>query len=256
MATVHNLLALNDPDPKEMTVVEHLDELRRRLMICIAVVTVGSVIGWFVHAGAFHLLVVPLAPFLATTKHSIGAVLTLTKITDGFVIPLKISIAVGIALGLPVLLYQTWMFVAPAVSLQARRYAVPFVLLGLLLFIMGSVVGYAVFPRVVSFLVYMGNSLEGTQFFLNVSDYVAQFALVIIVFGAVFELPVVLTFLAMVGVVSSRFLRKKRRYAAMLGLIVAMVITPGADPITPFITAAVVYVLYEFSIIMVRLIHR
>jgi sec-independent protein translocase protein TatC len=77
-----------------------------------------------------------------------------------------------------------------------------------------------------------------------------------LIFGAVFELPVVLTFLAMIGAVSSRFLRAKRRYAAMIGLVVAMIITPGADPITPFVTAAVVYLLYEFSIILVRAIHR
>jgi len=94
------------------------------------------------------------------------------------------------------------------------------------------------------------------QFLLTLSDYIAQLALVMLVFGAVFELPVVLTFLALIGVTSSRWLRSKRKYAAMIGLIGAMIITPGADPITPFITGAVVYLLYEFSIISVRLIHR
>ena len=255
MASVlRNFLAINDPDPKEMTIVEHLEELRRRLIICIAVVTVGSFVGWFFKESAFNFLIVPLKPF--TTRHSQPVEFILTKLTDAFVVELKISIAIGVALVLPVLLYQTWMFVAPAIAVQARRYAVPFVLLGIGLFIVGAGVGYAVFPRVVQFLVSQQSSIKQAQFLLTVGDYVSQFALVMLIFGAVFELPVVLTFLAMIGAVSSRFLRAKRRYAGMIGLVVAMIITPGADPITPFITAAVVYLLYEFSIILVRAIHR
>jgi sec-independent protein translocase protein TatC len=255
MASVlRNFLAINDPDPKEMTIVEHLEELRRRLIICIAVVTAGSGVGWFFKEAAFNFLIVPLKPF--TTRHNQPVEFILTKLTDAFVVELKISIAIGVALVLPVLLYQTWMFVAPAIAVQARRYAVPFVLLGIGLFLAGAGVGYAVFPRVVQFLVSQQSSIKQAQFLLTVGDYVSQFALVMLIFGAVFELPVVLTFLAMIGAVSSRFLRAKRRYAGMIGLVVAMIITPGADPITPFVTAAVVYLLYEFSIILVRAIHR
>ncbi|HKO23397.1 MAG TPA: twin-arginine translocase subunit TatC [Chloroflexota bacterium] len=255
MASVlRNFLAINDPDPKEMTIVEHLEELRRRLIICIAVVTAGSFVGWFFRESAFNFLIVPLKPFTTHRNHHVQFILT--KLTDAFVVELKISIAIGIGLVLPVLLYQTWMFVAPAIAVQARRYAVPFVLLGIGLFIVGAGVGYAVFPRVVQFLVSQQHSLPEAQFLLTVGDYVSQFALVMLIFGAVFELPVVLTFLALIGAISSRFLRAKRRHAGMIGLVVAMIITPGADPITPFITAAVVYLLYEFSIILVRAIHR
>ena len=253
-SVVRNFLALNDPDPKEMTIVEHLEELRRRLIICIAVVTAGSFVGWFFRASAFNFLIVPLKPFTTRQNHHVQFILT--KLTDAFVVELRISIAIGVALVLPVLLYQTWMFVAPAIAVQARRYVVPFVVLGIGLFVAGAGVGYAVFPRVVQFLVSQQSSIKQAQFLLTVGDYVSQFALVMLIFGAVFELPVVLTFLALIGAVSSRFLRAKRRYAGMIGLVVAMIITPGADPITPFITAAVVYLLYEFSIILVRAIHR
>ncbi|HKC73115.1 MAG TPA: twin-arginine translocase subunit TatC [Chloroflexota bacterium] len=255
MASVlRSFLSLNDPDPKEMTIVEHLEELRRRLVICIAVVTAGSFVGWFFKESAFNFLTVPLKPFTGGKAHHVEFILT--KLTDAFVVELKISIAIGVALVLPVLLYQTWMFVAPAVAVHARHYVVPFVLLGIGLFIAGAGVGYALFPRVVQFLVSQQSSLRQAQFLLTVGDYVSQFALVMLIFGAVFELPVVLTFLAMIGAVSSRFLRAKRRYAGMIGLVMAMIITPGADPITPFVTAAVVYLLYEFSIILVRAIHR
>lgn len=255
MAKARNFLALNDPDPKEMSVVDHLDELRRRLIVCILTVTIGSVVGWFFAGPVYLRLIAPLMPFFNKPGHE-HVVIVLPQITSGFTLLLKISVAEGIALGLPVLLYEIWMFIAPAVSVQARRYVVPFVLIGIGLFLVGGVVGYFLFPRVVGFLVSVSNPLYGTSFYLAIDAYVMQFALVMLVFGIVFEMPVVLTFLAMVGVTSSRFLRSKRKYAAMIGLISAMIITPGADPFTPFITAAVVYLLYECSIISVRLIHR
>lgn len=260
MARARNFLALNDPDPKEMSVVDHLTELRQRLIVCILTVALFSVVGWFASKFAFNLLVQPLLPY--THGHD-PAKLVFETLTAGFVVKIKISVAIGIAIGLPVLLYETWMFIAPAVTVQSRRYIVPFILLGILLFLVGISVGYFVFPRVVQFLIGQGNSLSGPgpsaqayQFLLQIDQYVAQFALILAIFGAVFELPVVLTFLSMVGLTSSRFLRSKRKYAGMLGLIGAMIITPGADPITPFITAIVIYLLYEFSIVLVRAIHR
>src|SRR5437763_15025332 len=173
-SVVRNFLAINDPDPKEMTIVEHLGELRRRLIICITVVTAGSLVGWFFVNPAFSLLVNPLRPYFPTKNHPNGVELVAGKLTDPFVIELKVAIAIGVALGLPVLLYQLWMFVAPAVAVQARRYAVPFVLLGIGLFVVGATVGYMVFPRVVQFLVSQQHSIPQAQFLLTVGDYVSQ----------------------------------------------------------------------------------
>src|ERR671933_1259636 len=151
MASVlRNFLAINDPDPKEMTIVEHLEELRRRLVVCIVVVMAGSVVGWFFRESAFNFLIVPLKPFTTLKNHHVQFILT--KLTDAFVVELKISIAIGIGLVLPVLLYHSWMFVAPAIAVHARHYVVPFVVLGIGLFIAGAGVGYAGFPRVVQFL--------------------------------------------------------------------------------------------------------
>jgi sec-independent protein translocase protein TatC len=256
MAAPRGLLGLNDPDPKEMTIVEHLGELRRRIIVCIGVIAVGSIAGWFFISPIFHLLVNPLLPYSASVTHPDGIQIILGKLTDAFAIKLKIALASGIALSLPVLLYQTWMFVVPAIAVRARRYAIPFVLIGIVLFACGAIAGYLVFPLVVRFLVGQGHNLDNTRFLLQLGDYVGQFALMLLVFGVVFEMPVVLTFLARIGVVSSRFLRAKRRHAAIFALVAAMIVTPGADPLTPFITAAMIYLLFEFSIIMVRLIHR
>jgi sec-independent protein translocase protein TatC len=256
MAAPRGLLGLNDPDPKEMTVVEHFGELRRRIIVCIGVIAVGSIAGWFFISPIFHLLVNPLLPYSASVTHPDGIQIILGKLTDAFAIKLKIALASGIALSLPVLLYQTWMFVVPAIAVRARRYAIPFVLIGIVLFACGAIAGYLVFPLVVRFLVGQGHNLDNTRFLLQLGDYVGQFALMLLVFGVVCEMPVVLTFLAQIGVVSSRFLRVKRRHAAIFALVAAMIVTPGTDPLTPFITAAMIYLLFEFSIIMVRLIHR
>lgn len=252
MVVLRNVLALHDPDPKSMLLVEHLGELRRRLAICMATVFLGGIAGWWVKSAVFALLVGPIAPYKKEGVH-----LVLARLTDGFIINLKIAVVVGLALGLPVLLYQLWMFVAPAVDVKARRYVVPFVLLGVLLFAAGVSLGYALFPLVVRFLIGQGLGLgSNTQFLLQIGDYVAQFALVLLVFGAVFELPLVITFLAAIGLVSSHTLRTKRSYAFFAGLIAAMIITPGADWITPLVMAGVIYLLYEMSIVMVRLIHH
>ena len=255
MARARNFLALSDPDPKEMSVVDHLDELRHRLIICILTITLGSIVVAFFVIHVFSILVVPLNPYLNRPGQG-HVIITLPSLTAGFTLYLKLAVAEGVVLGLPVLLYQIWMFVAPAVSIHARRYVVPFVVTGITLFLIGGTIGFFIFPRVVGFLVGVGGQFHGTQFILPIDSYVSQFALIVVIFGVVFELPVVLTFLAMIGVTSSRWLRSKRKYAAMIGLISAMVITPGADPFTPFITAAVVYILYEASIISVRLLHR
>jgi sec-independent protein translocase protein TatC len=242
---------LTDPDPREMTLVEHLDELRRRLIICLCAVSIGSIVGWFQVKPVFHLLVVPLQPY----RHA-GVRLVLGRLTDSFTIELKVALAVGIALALPVLLYQTWLFVAPALSVQARRYLAPFVLLGIVLFALGAAAGYAVFPMVVRFLTGQANNLADTQLLLQVADYVTQFALVLVVFGLVFELPLALALLALLGVVTSRSLGRKRGQAAVIGLIAAMIITPGADPLTPLVTATAVYLLYECGILLVRALRR
>jgi sec-independent protein translocase protein TatC len=247
MARFDRVLALNDPDPKEMSVVEHLDELRRRLIVCISVVTVGSVIGWFFKKKVLSLVLAPI-------RHP-GIIASVHTLQEGFSLEIKISVIIGIALCLPVLLYESWMFVAPAVAPRSRHYVVPFVLVGIVMFLIGGLFGYLLFPRLSTFLIAQAEDLGLTPV-LTVGDYVGTFALVIIVFGAVFELPVILNFLALIGVVSSRWLRSKRKFALMIGLVSAMIITPGADPFTPFVTAGIVYLLYEMSIISVRLLHR
>jgi len=247
MATLRNILAFNDPDPKEMSVVDHLDELRQRLIICITVVALGSTVGWFFKEKVITLVLAPI--------RRPGVIASVHTLTEGFTLELKISVLIGLGLGLPVLLYEGWMFVAPAIAPRSRHYAIPFVLTGIVMFLIGCTLGYMIFPRLSAFLIGQSHDLGLTPV-LTVGDYVGMFSLVLAIFGAVFELPVILSFLALIGIVSSRFLRKHRRHAVMISLIAAMLITPGADPFTPFVTASVTYFLYEMSIVSIRLMHR
>jgi sec-independent protein translocase protein TatC len=238
-------------DPKEMTLAEHLEELRGRLIICLCAVGMGTVVGWFQVRPLFHLLVAPLLPYRRA-----GVRLVLGRLTDSFTIELKLALVAGVVLALPVLLYQTWLFVAPALAVPARRYVAQFLVLGVVLFALGASAGYAAFPLVVRFLTGQASNLADTQLLLQVADYVAQFALVLLVFGLIFELPLALALLALLGVVTSRSLCRRRRQAALIGLIVAMIITPGADPLTPLVTGTAIYLLYESGILLVRAMHR
>jgi sec-independent protein translocase protein TatC len=244
-------LALNDPDPKNMTVIEHLEELRKRLFVCIIVTALAAIAGLFFYTPIFNLLTAPLNG--VHTAFGSG-VLTFNTVTGALFLRIKLALMPAAIISVPVWLYELWMFVAPAFDIETRRYAVPFVGLGLVLFLIGAAVGYLVFPRYFGFMV----GIAGPKFLYipDAASYLSTFAILILVFGGVFELPIVLTLLSRVGIVSSSLLRRKRKVSFFLALFAGMIITPGADPITPLIVSVLLMVLYEFSIILIRLGHR
>ncbi len=247
-----SFLALGDPDPKNMTVVEHLEELRRRLLVCVIVSTVAALGSLFLYDFMINLLLDPL-------KHVHGlalgnGTLIVTQITGGLFLRIKLALIPAALISLPVWLYELWMFIAPAFEVETRRLAVPFVGLGMVLFIIGAAIGYLVFPRYFGFLVGIAGS--HVAYLPEANSLLNQFALIVLLFGAVFELPIVLTMLALVNIVSSNLLRRKRKIAFFAALFAGMIITPGADPFTPLIVGVLLIVLYEFSIILIRLRHR
>jgi len=251
MAASRNFLALNDPDPKNMTVIEHLEELRKRLFVCIIVTTVAAVVGLFFYGPIFDLIIGPLK-----SVHNLAfpGDLTFNTITGALFLRIKLALIPAAIISVPVWLYEFWMYVAPAFEIETRRYVVPFVGLGLVLFLLGAGVGYLLFPRYFGFMVGLGG-----PHFLYISDsagYLGQFAILLLVFGSVFELPVVLVLLSRVGIVSSALLRRHRKVSIFIALFAGMIITPGADPVTPTIVAVLLILLYEVSIILIRLGHR
>lgn len=242
------------PDPKYMTFVEHLDELRHRLIVCVSTIAVGSVIGWFFAKRTIGILDAPLQDAYAKAHHGAKLPLYVDTVYGGFTLNLKIAIAIGFMLALPVTIYQVWAFVAPAFGPRANRWAPIVIVTSLALFLAGVVTGYEVIPLAVKFFVgFETNNLRILPF---ASQYVSFVALVLVVFGISFELPVVLVSLAALGITSSTWLWSKRAHFFFGIFIFSTVATPGADPISPLVLGVILYVLYLASVGVTKLLKK
>ncbi|HEX2350517.1 MAG TPA: twin-arginine translocase subunit TatC [Ktedonobacterales bacterium] len=250
---------LGGPEDEEelggvMTLVEHLEELRKRLLVAVIAIAVCSVVTYIFWDPIFGFLLSPLPDISAGAGIMQHGKLVISDPVGGFMIALKVSIAVGIALATPVVLYQIWGFLAPAMTRRERKYAAPFTLLGLGLFVIGLVVGFLVLRYPIDWLVTFGKDR-----FIPLITADAYFTFVtyfLLAFGAVFELPLVLTFLGVLGVINSRMLREKRMYILFALWVLSCFITPGADPISPIIIGVALTGLFELSIILLRVIKK
>jgi sec-independent protein translocase protein TatC len=243
-----------------MTVVEHLDELRRRLIISLAAVGIASVVGFVLYRRIFEWLLNPYRsaiealPARARPPGALGQSLVATSPTEPFLTFIKIGLFTGILLALPVLLYQLWRFITPGLTARERRYAIPFVAISVLLFAGGVVFAFAVAPRGLAFLFSFGG--DSLIPLLTVDRYLSFLIFLILAFGLSFELPVVLLFLAGIRVITSAQLRRWRRYAAIGTAIFAAVATPTQDPYTMLLMWIPLYLLYEGAILVARLMKR
>jgi sec-independent protein translocase protein TatC len=239
-----------------MTLVEHLEELRRRLLIAVVAVVVCSIIGFFFWDRILGFLLLPL-PKIAnglTTTNLHGAQLVAHGIGEGFTVALKLSVAVGLAVASPVILYQVWGFIAPGLTRRERKYAAPFTVLGVALFALGIGVGFVVLRWPVSWLIDFGQNRF--IYLVDANSYFSFVAFFLLAFGIVFEMPLVLTFLALVNVVNSRLLSRKRTYAWFGMWVASCFITPGADPYSPIIIGVAMTALYELSIVLMKIIGK
>jgi sec-independent protein translocase protein TatC len=237
-----------------MTLMEHLEELRKRLIISVIAIAVASVIAFIFWEPILRLLLTPLPTVASALPHNSTQRLAQLQIGGAFTLALKLAIAVGIAVASPVVLYQVWAFIAPGLTRRERKYALPFTLLGVSLFAIGLAVGFVTLRYPISWLIGFGSK----DFFLvlDANAYFTFVAYFLLAFGVVFELPLVLTFLSTVGVVNSRLLRAKRAYILFGLWFLACVITPGADPYSPVIVGVALTVLFELSIILMRIMRR
>ena len=241
-----------------MTLVEHLEELRRRLFYSAIAVAVFSVLGFIFWNPILSFLTAPLPNVVDRIvpggKASGTPRLIETHIGGPFLVSLKIALATGIIIAMPVLLYQLWAFISPALTRRERKYALPFTLLGVVLFVVGLALGYVVLRYPVNWLVNFGSN----QFILlpSADDYLTFVAYFLLIFGLVFELPLVITFLGMLGVINSHMLRAKRVYILFGLWVAATFVTPGADPYSPIIVGAALTVLFELSIILLRILKK
>jgi len=230
-----------------MSLVDHLEELRWRILKSLIAIAVGSVIAFIFREQIVSFLAAPLpqgAEMLTKGK------IVVTGITEGFTVFLLVSIAAGVILALLVLLYQTWAFVAPGLYAHEKRAAVPFIFIGLVLFVVGVTLGYIVLRYPVEWLVTFASNTFVEL--ITADSYFTFVAFFILAFGLVFELPLVLTFMAQVGLVTSETLQKKRASSHIGMLIASTFLTPGADIYSPIILGTAMSFLYELTIVFIR----
>ena len=238
------------PDPKYMTLVEHLTELRRRLIKIVMAVAVGSVGGWFLAPTVIELIDKPVCTSLGPNHCK----LVVDTVYGAFTLNLKIAIILGFIFALPVTVYQLWRFVAPAFGPTANYWGPVWMLSALGLFGAGASTGYFVIPLALNFFSKFGG--EHIEILVFASKYVSFIILILLVFGLSFELPLVLVSLTAAGVTSSAWLATKRLQAFFAIFIFATMFMPGADWVSPLILGGILYVLFELSILVSRLLGK
>jgi sec-independent protein translocase protein TatC len=224
----------------------HLEELRKRLIVCFIAVGIGFVGAYGFKEKLFQVLTAPLVRVMES-----GDTLIFTNLPEAFFTYLKVSFLAGLLVASPVILYQFWMFVAPGLYQRERRVLLPIVFLSTLFFLGGSLFGYfIVFPW--GFQFFLGFATETIRPLPSMREYLSFSAKLLLAFGVVFEMPLVLTAMARLGIVSVDFLKKNRKYAILLFFIGAAILTPP-DVITQIMMALPLMLLYEFSIIGARI---
>ncbi len=241
-----------------MTLVEHLDELRHRLLVSIIAVAVAAVVGWFLYGPVLHLLVKPYCDYVqGLPKHlrpPSGCRLNYFTALEPMIIKLKIVVYTGLVIALPVLLYQLWMFIVPGLTSKERGMAVPFVGASVVLFALGAAFAYLTLPRGLHFLLgFAGSDFVGV---MQGSQFIFFVVLVALAFGISFEFPLLLICLELVGVLSTDQLRRWRRFSILGISLFAAIITPSSDPYTMLALAIPMCVFYEAAIIVGRLMKR
>jgi len=232
-------------EDEKLPFTSHLEELRKRLITCFIAVGVGFVVSFGFKEWLFKILVYPLINVMKQ-----GETLIYTGLPEAFFTYLKVSFLTGLILASPIILYEFWMFVAPGLYKNERRMMTPIVLLSTLFFVGGSLFGYFfVFPW--GFKFFLGFATDTIRPLPSMKEYFGFSAKLLLAFGLVFELPLVLTFLARLGVVSVEFLKKNRKYAILLIFTGAAILTPP-DVITQILMAVPLMALYEISIIGAR----
>jgi len=230
---------------KTMTIMEHLQELRMRLAVGAGAIVLGMIPGWFLFDSVFSILREPIQKL--GPLHYFGPL-------DAFTLQLKISAVTGTMLAMPVLLYQMWAFIAPGLTKKERKHSIPFVLLGLVLFMGGVYTGYRILPLAMGFL--LGFTSDNLQPVLDANKYLSFVGVIVLIFGISFELPLVLVFLCQLDIISSSWLVQKLRYAVFIIFIASMIITPGADPVSPVVLGTIMTGLYLFAIVLAKVIGK
>ena len=232
-------------DEKKLTVLGHLGELRSRLIKCVIAVAITSLISFIFAKQIFNILILPAG----------GIDLIYIEMTEMIGTYMRVSLASGIILAMPYLIYQVVMYVSPALTRKEKKYVYLILPWVTLMFVGGVVFGYFILvPPATKFLITFGSDIATPQ--IKIGNYISIITRLLVAIGLVFELPVLTTFLARIGVISPKWLANKRKLAIIFAFILAAIITPTFDPINQSLVAIPLIILYEMSIWLAKLVHR
>jgi sec-independent protein translocase protein TatC len=224
---------------EEATLVEHLEELRSRIFLCLVFLAVAFGVAYAFHADIVRFLTRPIPP---EKRHS----LTTFGVAEPFLVSFKIALMAALLATIPVLFWQTWSFFAPAMEEHVQRKVVGFVFVSAGLLVAGVAFGYyVVLPAAVHFLTNYDSHLYNIQ--LRASDYYSFVVMVLMAVGIVFELPIFIVALVRIGILSTRTLRRQRRFGYFIVACIAVAL-PGVDPVTTMLEMIPLLVLFEASI--------
>jgi len=249
-----------DPDKKkistpdeQMTLTEHLAELRSRIIRSLLAVILGIILLLAFYDQVLRWMWQPYRD-LCAQKPNLQCDLYFLGPLEGFTTRLSIATYGGIIIALPVILWQIWQFVVPALHAKEKRYAIPFVLSSVFLFLLGGAVAYWTLTPALDFLI--GWSGADVKAAFQISKYVSLFGLMVAAFGITFEFPVLLVFLQLAGVVTPQTLQKHWRYATVIIFVIAAVITPSGDPYSMMALAIPMTLFYIIAIIIGRILQK
>lgn len=242
------------PVPGEMTLLEHLAELRSRLVKVSLAVVVGTIVGYAVFPQLLDILIEPYCAVVERVSATRECNLIILRPLEAFSVRIKVAMLVGLFLGGPVVFWQLWRFIVPGLTDDERRLAAPFVFLSQVLFGLGIAFAWFVLPNALAVL----TSLGGPRIVPNLTaaEYISFILTTSVAFGLVFLLPIVLTFLSLLGVLTAAAMRVARPYAVVAISIVAAAVTPTTDPVTMLLMMAPMVVFYEVSILFAVLFER
>ena len=234
-----------------MGFLDHLEELRRRIIYSIISVAVGFCVCWWKVERIYDFIQKPIMD--ALQRNGMAEKLVYLNPTEPFNLYLKIAALAGLFLTCPFVLYQVWMFISPGLYRKEKKYVVPFMISTITLFVCGGYFGYKiVYPAALNFLIDFGKQFKPM---ITINEYTSLFLSIILGMGLIFEMPILVFFLSLMGIVSAGFMWKNFRYSILIIFIIAAIVTPTTDILNMCIFAAPMIALYAVSIGVAWLVH-
>ena len=241
-------------DDSRMSLMDHLKELRNRIIKVVIAVVIGMVIAFVAYDWIFDVLIAPYRDSSSETNSITNGELVVGDPLEGFAIRMKLALYGGVFIAMPVILWQLWRFITPGLYAHEKKYAIPFIVSALLLFTMGAGIAYYTLPQALNFLNSIGGDNLVTAY--QPSKYFQLITYMMLAFGVGFEFPIVLIFLMMAGLLTPDTLRSVRRYAWVGITVLVAVITPSGDPFSMLMLSIPMIVFYEVAIIVGRVMAR